>query len=181
MTTMTYAPTVPAATVAQQQFAPYGLFGDILGAVAPIAGQAVTGLTGNSQIGAGIGGVGQILSGLLPFSATPGGPTPAPFATTQQTHQQLATAQLATAQLAQAQQAHAVALAQLARAVQAVQATQAAVNQAVAIHAVSRGTLQPAGLFGDMTFAANPIMQNAIHPTALMGIPGVPGITGIVN
>jgi hypothetical protein len=165
MTTMTYAPTVPAATVAQQQLAPYGVFGDIFGAVAPIAGQAVTGLTGNSQIGAGIGGVGQILSGLLPFSATPGGAAQA-------------TAQLATAQLAQAQQAHAAALVQLARATQVVQATQAAVNQAIAIHAASRGPLAPAGLFSDSGAAVHGMLP-AMGVTGIPGIPSIPGIPGI--
>jgi hypothetical protein len=170
MTTMTYAPVVPAATVAQQQLAPYGLFGDILGAVAPIAGQAVTGLTGNNQLGQGIGGVGQILSGLLPFSATPGSTAPS-IATqqTQQTHQQ----QITAAQLAQAQAAHAAAVQQLARAAQVAQATQAALIQAVANHVASRGQLTPSGFFGDIGSGAGMLPFTATMP---MGIPGTPGI-----
>ncbi|MEN3309425.1 MAG: hypothetical protein V7603_5627 [Micromonosporaceae bacterium] len=181
MTTMTYAPTVPTATVAQQQLSPYGLFGDILGAVAPIAGQAVGGLTGNSQLGAGIGGVGQILSGLLPFQAAPGSTAPGAISPqqTQQTQQQIAAqvaqahaqAQVTAAQLVQALLVHAAQLAQLIRATQIAQATQMAVNQAAGLGA-NANMLPFAGASGGLagllgTVDAGPVTFGRI-----------PGITG---
>ncbi|MBL4906298.1 MAG: hypothetical protein JKX94_02520, partial [Sneathiella sp.] len=78
-------PTIPYG-YAPQGFAPQGLFGDILGAVAPIAGQVIGGALGQPQIGSAVGGLAGQLGGLIPFSAgpTPGfppwiPPTPFPF------------------------------------------------------------------------------------------------------
>jgi hypothetical protein len=190
MTTMTYPPTVPTATVAQQQLSPYGLFGDILGAVAPISGQAVGGLTGNSQLGAGIGGVGQILSGLLPFQVTPGTTAPGAIGPqqtqqiqqiqqTQQAQQQIAAqvaqahaqAQVTAAQLVQALLVHAAQLAQLIRATQIAQATQMAVHQAAGLGG-NAGMLPFAGASGGLSGLLGTIDAS---PVTFGRIPGITG------
>ncbi|HKS99900.1 MAG TPA: hypothetical protein VJT31_10250 [Rugosimonospora sp.] len=108
MTTMTYAPAMST-----------GLFGDPLTATGPA--------------GTGMGGVGQILSGLLPLPAITAGTMalvhPQLQAAMAQLAQAQAQAQICQAQLAQAQLAHATQLTQLARAAQIVQAIQAQIAQ----------------------------------------------------
>ncbi len=56
---------------ATPQYAPQGLFGDILSTVAPVAGGVIGGLAGNQQLGATIGNTVGSVGSLLPFSATP--------------------------------------------------------------------------------------------------------------
>ena len=70
MTTATYAPTASAVTAAPQ-LAPYGFFGDLAKTFAPVAGQAIGGIFGNSNVGGQIGNAVGHLAGFLPFSAGP--------------------------------------------------------------------------------------------------------------
>jgi hypothetical protein len=53
----------------QQQFAPQGFFGDLLGSVAQPLGGAIGGMFGHQQLGNQLGGMGGQLAHLLPFSA----------------------------------------------------------------------------------------------------------------
>jgi hypothetical protein len=57
---------------AQQQFAPQGFFGNLLGQVGQPLGGAIGGLFGNAGLGSQIGGIaGQIGRSVLPFSVDP--------------------------------------------------------------------------------------------------------------
>jgi len=53
------------------QYEPQGLFGNILGAAAPLAGNVIGSLAGDKQIGSDIGNAVGNIGSLLPFSAAP--------------------------------------------------------------------------------------------------------------
>ncbi|MDQ0141755.1 phage tail tape-measure protein [Cupriavidus necator] len=62
---------LPFSAQPQVALAPQGVFGSLIGAVAPTLGHAVGGLLGNANVGQQIGSVAGHLGGLLPFSAQP--------------------------------------------------------------------------------------------------------------
>ncbi|UDM51385.1 hypothetical protein [Cupriavidus sp. MP-37] len=62
---------LPFSAQPQVALAPQGVFGSLIGAVAPTLGHAVGGLLGNASVGQQIGTVAGHLGGLLPFSAQP--------------------------------------------------------------------------------------------------------------
>ena len=62
---------LPFSAQPQVALAPQGVFGSLIGAVAPTLGHAVGGLLGNANVGQQIGTVAGHLGGLLPFSAQP--------------------------------------------------------------------------------------------------------------
>ncbi|MEH6404422.1 MAG: hypothetical protein V7750_13675, partial [Sneathiella sp.] len=59
------------------QLAPQGFFGDMIGAVAPVAGNLIGSALGNQQAGQSIGQVAGQLGGLIPFAS---GPSPVQLA-----------------------------------------------------------------------------------------------------
>jgi len=65
------ASLLPFSAQPQVQLAPQGVFGSLLGSLAPTVGQAVGGLLGHPNAGQQIGTIGGHLVSLLPFSAQP--------------------------------------------------------------------------------------------------------------
>jgi hypothetical protein len=53
------------------EYAPQGLFGDIIGGLAPTVGSLIGGAAGNQQLGSNIGNIAGQLGSLIPFQATP--------------------------------------------------------------------------------------------------------------
>jgi hypothetical protein len=64
-------PYLPLSAGPHFSLAPQGVFGSLVGAVAPTIGQVVGGIVGHPNAGQQIGSVAGHLAGLLPFSAEP--------------------------------------------------------------------------------------------------------------
>jgi hypothetical protein len=67
-----HSPALPQLVLHHQDgLAPQGVFGSLIGALAPTVGQAVGGLLGHPNAGQQIGTIGGHIANLLPFSAQP--------------------------------------------------------------------------------------------------------------
>jgi hypothetical protein len=152
---MTFAPTVPSS------------FGDVLGAVNPLAGPGMAGPVGTNQLNAGIGGVGQILSGLLPAqppqvgSALVVGPVAQQQLASQVAQAQIQ-AQVTQAQLIQAQIAQATLVAMLARLAHVIQLAQSGQITANQLAAAQPGTIPGIGQVATGQSLAQQITANQI-------------------